>query len=147
MESNREGGHLAVVDRPERADHRLRAGGEKGSREARNALHRQGRRFDVVISDPPRLARERRGVPKALRMYRDLHLRALRVVRPGGLLAVSSCSGSVGDLDFEETLKEAAYDVGREIQVLYRGGQAADHPVLATCPEGRYLKFLLACVS
>jgi len=68
-------------------------------------------------------------------------------VRPGGLLAVSSCSGAVREGEFEQTLLEAAYDIKRDAQVLYRGGQAGDHPVLATCPEGRYLKFLLACVA
>ena len=117
------------------------------AQEALNEMHRKGRLFDVVISDPPRLAPDRASVPRALRKYRDLHLRAMRVVKPGGLLAVSSCSGAVREDQFEETLQEAAYDVHRHVQVLYRGGQACDHPVLATCPEGRYLKFLLACVT
>jgi len=117
------------------------------AQEALNEMHRRGRTFDVVICDPPRLAPDRASVPKALRKYRDLHLRAMRVVRPGGLLAVSSCSGAVREGEFEQTLLEAAYDIKRDAQVLYRGGQAGDHPVLATCPEGRYLKFLLACVA
>jgi len=115
--------------------------------ETLNELHRRGKTFDVVICDPPRLAPDRAAVPKALRKYRDLHLRAMRAVNPGGLLAVSSCSGAVQEEEFERTLREAAYDLKREAQILYRGGQAADHPVLATCPEGRYLKFLLACVA
>ena len=70
----------------------------------------------------------------------------MRLVEPGGLLAASSCSGAVSEADFERTVREAAYELRREVQVLQRGGQAADHPVLATCPEGRYLKFLLLCV-
>jgi 23S rRNA (cytosine1962-C5)-methyltransferase len=110
-------------------------------------MHRRGRAFDVVVCDPPRLAPDRAAVPRALRMYKDLHLRAMRVVRPGGLLACSSCSGAVREEEFERTLRDAAYDLGRGVQVLDRGGQAPDHPVLATCPEGRYLKFLLACVT
>lgn len=114
---------------------------------ALNALHAEGRSFDIVVCDPPPFARVRAHVPRALRAHKDLHLRAIRVVRPGGLLAVSSCSGAVGDADFERTLREAAGDVGRSVQVLHRGGQAPDHPVLLTCPEGRYLKFLLACVA
>jgi 23S rRNA (cytosine1962-C5)-methyltransferase len=97
--------------------------------------------------EPPRLARERGDVGKALRAYRDLHLRAMRVVESGGLLAASSCSGSVSEQEFEQTLREAAYDLGRSARIVARGGQAPDHPVLATCPEGRYLKFLLACID
>ena len=112
-----------------------------------DAAHDTGERFDVVISDPPRLAPTRASVKKALRVYRDLHLRAMRLVEPGGLLAASSCSGSVSEDEFEATLRNAAYDLGRTVQVLLRGGQAPDHPVLVTAPEGRYLKFLLACVT
>ena len=114
---------------------------------ALNRMHKEGRTFDIVVSDPPRFARDRKGVPNALRKYRDLALRALRVVRPGGLVAVCCCSGSIDGEGFERTLREAAFDLGRELQLVGRGGQAADHPVLATCPEGRYLKFLLACVA
>jgi len=117
------------------------------AREALNEFHREGRRFDVVICDPPRFARDRGSAKKALTAYRDLHLRALRVIERGGVLAASSCSGAVDEASFEETLRDAAYDVGRSLQVLHRGGQAPDHPVLTTCPEGRYLKFVLACVT
>jgi 23S rRNA (cytosine1962-C5)-methyltransferase len=112
-----------------------------------NDLHKKKRRFGIVVSDPPRLARERGDVGKALRAYRDLHLRAMRVVESGGLLAASSCSGSVSEQEFEQTLREAAYDLGRSARIVARGGQAPDHPVLATCPEGRYLMFLLACID
>jgi len=115
--------------------------------DALNEIHRRGRTFDIVVCDPPRLAPDRAAVPGALRKYRDLHLRAMRVVKPGGLLAASCCSGTVQEAEFERTLREAAYDIRRDVQILHRGGQAGDHPVLATCPEGRYLKFLLACVT
>ncbi|MGH7163289.1 MAG: class I SAM-dependent rRNA methyltransferase [Planctomycetota bacterium] len=116
-------------------------------RETLDALHASGRAFDVVVSDPPRFARSRAAVPRALRSYRNLHLRALRVVSAGGLLAASSCSGVVTEEDFEETLRSAAHDLGRGLQILHRGGQSPDHPVLGACPEGRYLKFVLACVT
>jgi 23S rRNA (cytosine1962-C5)-methyltransferase len=116
-------------------------------RDALNRMHKEGRTFDMVVCDPPPFARERRDVDRALRGYRDLHLRAARVVEPGGLLAISCCSGAVQEADFEATLREAAFDLGRAVQILYRGGQAADHPVLGSCPESRYLKFLLACVT
>ncbi|MHC4953797.1 MAG: class I SAM-dependent rRNA methyltransferase [Planctomycetota bacterium] len=110
-------------------------------------LHREGRKFDVVVCDPPRFARERKHVKKALRAYRDLQLRAMRTVAKGGLLATASCSGVVSEDEFEQALRDASYDLNRDVQVLHRGGQAADHPVLTTCPEGRYLKFLLATVA
>jgi len=117
------------------------------AKEALDRLHREKRRFDFVVCDPPKFARERQHAKRALRAYRDLHLRALRVVEPGGLLAVASCSGVVGDEPFEQTVRDAAYDLGRTVQFLHRGGQSSDHPVLATCPEGRYLKFLLLAVD
>jgi len=109
--------------------------------------HRENRKFDMVICDPPKFARDRKHAPKALRAYRDLHLRAMRVAAPGGLLAASSCSGTVTEEEFDRTLREAAYDLGRDIRILHYGGQAADHPVLAACPEGRYLKFRLVSVG
>jgi len=121
---------------------------ERGdSRDACDGLHAAGRTFDIVVSDPPKFARGRPGVPKALRGYRDLHLRAMRAVASGGLFAASSCSGAVAEEEFEETIRSAAYDLGRAVQILHRGGQSADHPVLASCPEGRYLKFVVACVA
>jgi len=110
-------------------------------------LHRTHRRFDVVISDPPRLAPDRSAVARALRAYRDLHLRALRVVERGGLFAASCCSGAIEREAFECTLKEAAHDLGRTLQILHRGGQAPDHPILATSPGSDYLKFVLTCVT
>ena len=121
---------------------------ERGdAKEALDRFHRAGRKFDFVVCDPPRYARERSQVKKALRAYRDLHLRAMRVVTEGGLLAVASCSGVVDEPDFEQTLREAAYDLNKDVRILHRGGQAADHPVLTACPEGRYLKFLLMAVG
>jgi len=116
-------------------------------KEVLDRLHREKRRFDFVVCDPPRFARDRAHAGRALRAYRDLHLRALRAVEPGGLLAVSSCSGVVPEEAFENTVRDAAYDLGRTVRILHRGGQASDHPVLATCPEGRYLKFLLLAVG
>jgi 23S rRNA (cytosine1962-C5)-methyltransferase len=109
--------------------------------------HHEKRTFDIVICDPPKYARDRKHAPKALRAYRDLHLRAMRVVAPGGLLASSSCSGSVTEEEFDRTLRDAAYDLGRDIRILHCGGQASDHPVHASCPEGRYLKFRLVAVG
>jgi len=116
-------------------------------REVLDRLHREKRRFDFVVCDPPRFARERSHVDRALRAYRDLHLRAMRVVEPGGLLCVASCSGGVSESAFEQTVRDAAYDLRRTVRILHRGSQASDHPVLATCPEGRYLELLLLAVG
>ena len=117
------------------------------ARKVLDDLKREGRKFDIVICDPPRLAPNRAAVPRALKVYRDLHLRAMRVVEPGGLLAMSCCSGAVTPMQFEATIREAAFDVKREVAILQRGGQSPDHPVRASCPESRYLKFVLACVA
>ena len=117
------------------------------AKETLNRLHAEGRRFDVVVCDPPKFAQKRAGLKKALSAYRDLHLRALRVVEPGGLLALSSCSGLVAPEQFEQTLRDAAADTNKTVSILHTAGQAPDHPVLATCPEGRYLKFLIATVG
>jgi len=112
-----------------------------------DVLHRKQRCFDMVISDPPRLAPNRSAVTRALRAYRDLHLRAIRVVEQGGLYAASCCSGAIEREAFETTLREAAHDLGRTLQILHRGGQAPDHPILAASPGSDYLKFVLVCVT
>jgi 23S rRNA (cytosine1962-C5)-methyltransferase len=99
----------------------------------------EGRRFDVVVIDPPALAK-RGPVPQALRAYKELNLRAFRVTRPGGVLVSCSCSGKVTPALFEETIVLAARDAGRSAAILERRGAATDHPVLLGVPETDYLK-------
>ncbi len=106
-----------------------------------------GRKFDVVVVDPPALAKRGRsaGSPQhamtqAMRAYKELNLRALRILRPGGLLATCSCSGRVTVEDFAQMLRSAAQDAGRPLQLLWRRGAAMDHPVLWGLPESEYLK-------
>jgi 23S rRNA (cytosine1962-C5)-methyltransferase len=103
-------------------------------------LERAGARFDLVILDPPSFARTKQAVPQALAGYKQINLRALRLVRPQGLLATCSCSHHVGEEEFWRMLQDAARDAKRQVRLLERRSQARDHPVLAAMPETRYLK-------
>jgi len=106
-------------------------------------LDRERERFDLVVLDPPPFARGRTALASALRGYKEINLRALRVLAPGGRLATFSCSHHVDETTFEATCHDAAADAGVRLRVLDRLGQAADHPMLLTVPETRYLKGLL----
>lgn len=109
-------------------------------------LEAKGERFDLVIVDPPALAK-RGPLPQALRAYQELALRALRLCAPGGWVVACSCSGKVTPALFEETLGKAARDAGRLVQVVDRRGAGPDHPVLLGVPETEYLKcWVLAAV-
>lgn len=101
---------------------------------------RAGERFDTVVLDPPGLAKRTKGPDAAMRAYRELNVRALRLLRPDGLLVTCSCSGKVSAPAFEEMLLGAAEDVRRPIQILERRGPSADHPALGGLPETEYLK-------
>jgi 23S rRNA (cytosine1962-C5)-methyltransferase len=111
--------------------------------DALRRLARAGPRFDLVILDPPPFTRRRSAVEAAQRGYKEINLRALRCLRPGGLLATFSCSHHVGPARFEEVCRAAAGDAGRPVRVQATFGQARDHPVLLTVPETRYLTGLL----
>jgi 23S rRNA (cytosine1962-C5)-methyltransferase len=100
-------------------------------------------RPDLLVVDPAKWARDRRGLGAALARYGDLNRLALEAVRPGGLVFSHSCSGLVGEETFLGVLRDAALDVRRAVRFLYVGGAAADHPVAAAFPEGRYLKSVL----
>lgn len=106
----------------------------------------EGRQFDVVILDPPKFAHSQRDVERASRGYKDLNWLALRLLRPGGLLATFSCSGRVSADLFQKIVFGAAVDAGRDVQILQQLGQAPDHPILLTFPESAYLKGLLCRV-
>ena len=106
-----------------------------------------GATYDLIVLDPPRLARSRRGVAGALRAYRRLNAAAVRALAPGGILATFSCSGRVSAVDFERALGSVANEAGRHMRILERLGQPADHPVAATCPETAYLKGLICAVT
>ncbi|MGA8110950.1 MAG: class I SAM-dependent rRNA methyltransferase [Acidobacteriaceae bacterium] len=96
--------------------------------------------YDTIVLDPPAFAKTKRAVEGALRGYRELNLRALKMLRPGGRLLTCSCSHHVGLDAFMETLRGAAGDARRRVRVLEVRGAAADHPVVLNIPETEYLK-------
>jgi len=106
-------------------------------------LERVGTRFGVIVLDPPPFARNRSAVDAAARGYKEINLRALRMLEPGGSLLTFSCSHHVPDALFEDICRGAATDAGVRIRVADRLTQASDHPVLLNVPETRYLKGLL----
>jgi 23S rRNA (cytosine1962-C5)-methyltransferase len=103
----------------------------------------EGRRFDVVVLDPPRFATNRHQLDNALRAYKDINRVALEVLSPGGMLATFSCSQAVDAASFTMAVAWAGLDAGRDVQIIHRLGQGSDHPVLASFPESEYLKGLL----
>ena len=102
-----------------------------------------GERFDTIILDPPAFAKTKRAVEGALRGYKELNLRALRMLRPGGLLMSFSCSHHVGWEDLQGAVASAAADAHRRVRLLERRGATLDHPVVLSLPETEYLKCLV----
>lgn len=105
-----------------------------------------GQNYDTVVLDPPAFARAQRALPTALRGYKEINLRALKMLRPGGVLVTCSCSHHVGREDFLEMLRSAAADAHRAPRILEVRGQSADHPVLLGVPETYYLKCVILSV-
>jgi 23S rRNA (cytosine1962-C5)-methyltransferase len=106
----------------------------------------QGRAFDLIVLDPPKFAPTRRHVERASRAYKDINLLAIKLLRPGGILFTFSCSGGVDVGLFQKIVFGASVDAGRDVQVLERLAQGADHPVLLSFPESSYLKGLVCRV-
>jgi 23S rRNA (cytosine1962-C5)-methyltransferase len=102
-----------------------------------------GRRFSIIVLDPPAFARSRAGLEGAARGYKDINLRALKLLEPGGILVTCSCSQHVSEAMLLEIIAEAALDAGRVVRVLERRTQSRDHPILLTVPETHYLKCLI----
>ena len=99
-----------------------------------------GKRFDLIVLDPPKFASVRSQVMKAARGYKDINLLAMKLLKPGGHLATFSCSGAMTPELFDQVLAEAAVDARRQFQMLARTRQGTDHPVDLAFPEGFYLK-------
>lgn len=106
----------------------------------------QGRRFDVVVLDPPKFAHNAREVKQASRAYKDVNLLACQLLRPGGVLATFSCSGAISADLFQKIVFGAAVDTARDAQIIGYLAQGSDHPVALTFPEGAYLKGLICRV-
>ncbi len=106
-------------------------------------LRDQGRSYDLIVLDPPKFAPTAAFAEKAARGYKDINLLALKLLRPGGLLASFSCSGGISAELFQKILAGAALDAGVDAAIVGRFAAAADHPVLLSFPEGDYLKGLL----
>jgi 23S rRNA (cytosine1962-C5)-methyltransferase len=102
-----------------------------------------GESFDAIVLDPPAFAKTKRAVEGALRGYKELNLRALKMLRPGGLLVTCSCSHHVAWADLEGAVAAAAADASRRVRLLERRGAALDHPVVLNLPETEYLKCLV----
>ena len=107
----------------------------------------QGRRFDVVVLDPPKFAHGEREVARAARAYKDVNLLAFQLLRPEGVLFTCSCSGAVSADLFQKIVFGASIDAGREAQIIGHLAQGSDHPVALTFPEGAYLKGLIVRVA
>jgi 23S rRNA (cytosine1962-C5)-methyltransferase len=111
--------------------------------DALRELEAAGRRFDTIALDPPAFARSRASVERAIGGYKEINLRAMRLLRPGGHLITCSCSYNVGDALFLDIVRQAAADARAAMWLVERRAQAADHPVLITAPETSYLKCLV----
>ncbi len=106
-----------------------------------------GEQYDAIVLDPPAFAKSKRAAEGALRGYKELNLRAIKMLRPGGTLVTCSCSHHIGLADFTAVLAAAAADAGRRVQVLEVRGAAPDHPAVLTLPETSYLKCLICRVG
>jgi len=106
-----------------------------------------GEKYDTIVLDPPAFAKTQRAVEGALRGYKELNLRALKMLRPGGLLVTCSCSHHVGWKDLVGAVAAAANDANRRVRLLERRGAALDHPVVLNLPETEYLKCLVLQVE
>jgi len=112
-----------------------------------HALDRRGEKFDLVVLDPPAFTKSARSVAQAWRGYKEINLRALRLLSSGGILLTSSCSFHLSAEDFVAILREATVDSGRCVRWVGLHGQSPDHPINPGVPETRYLKFAALHVS
>ncbi len=106
-----------------------------------------GEKFDTIVLDPPAFAKSKRAVDGALRGYKEMNLRAMKMLRPGGRLVTCSCSHHVPLVEFQGVLAAAASDAGKRIRLLEIRGAAFDHPAILTIPETQYLKCMICAVD
>lgn len=106
-----------------------------------------GKQYDTIVLDPPAFAKSKKTLDTALRGYKELNLRALKMLRPGGTLITCSCSYHVSPVDFVEVVADSARDAHRAVRMLESRTQAKDHPILLQVPETAYLKCLILSVN
>jgi 23S rRNA (cytosine1962-C5)-methyltransferase len=153
----RKASHVIAIDQDAEAVARTREnaarngltnveGRSQNAVESLRALDQEGRKFDTIVLDPPAFAKRRDGVEGALRAYREINYRAVRLLAPGGLLVTCSCSGRVTSEMFGEVVAWASQEAKRPLQILEKRGAGRDHPPMLGVPETEYLKcwFLLA---
>ena len=114
--------------------------------DALREMEAAGERFDCIILDPPAFAKNRASLPAAARGYKEINLRALKLLNRGGVLITCTCSYHVSEQMFLETIEDAALDARRRLQIIEKRGQSSDHPVLLGVPETHYLKCVIARV-
>ncbi|MEA2203704.1 MAG: rRNA (cytosine1962-C5)-methyltransferase [Blastocatellia bacterium] len=114
--------------------------------DALRELETGGERFDTIVLDPPAFAKNRRSIAKAVRGYKEINLRALKLLNPGGVLVTCSCSYHISEQMFLEIVTDASVDARRRLQIVEKRTQASDHPILAGMPETHYLKCIIARV-
>jgi 23S rRNA (cytosine1962-C5)-methyltransferase len=132
---------LAVAARNAALNGRMNISWREGNAfEVLRELERARERFDVIVLDPPAFAKDKASIPAALRGYKEINLRALKVLAPGGHLFTASCSFHIGRAEFLAMLAAAAADAGRRVVLERTTGQPADHPEVLTIPETGYLK-------
>ena len=100
----------------------------------------RGEKFDVIVMDPPKFVENKSQLMGACRGYKDINMLAIQLLNEGGILLTFSCSGLMTSDLFQKIIADAAIDAGRDVQFIEQFRQAADHPVIATYPEGLYLK-------
>ncbi len=105
------------------------------------------RRYDTIVLDPPAFAKTKRDLEKALGGYKELNLRAMKMLRPGGILVSCSCSFHVSPADFLKVVADAAQDAHKSLRIIEHRGAARDHPILLNVPETRYLQCMILSVS
>ena len=106
-------------------------------------LESSGASFDVIVLDPPAFARNKAAVERAAAGYKEINLRAMRLLAPGGHLVTCSCSYNIGEALFLDILQDAAIDARRSMTLVEKRMQSRDHPVLLTVPETHYLKCMV----
>lgn len=109
-------------------------------------FNKEGRKFDLIVLDPPAFAKNAAAVKTAARGYKDINMQAFKILNPNGFLITCSCSQHLEKMLFQKIVHDAAIDAGRDVQLLETRGQAADHPIALAHPEGDYLKCLICRV-